>query len=113
MAPDEIVAYLRSLPSPWTDSGPKGRQALASALFSKLEVEGYQRMRYELTPDARDLGLDAALPAELEVGVQMGGFGRGERGSASLAHLRFRPRFVLENRTPAPQLWPSMHRKAG
>jgi hypothetical protein len=55
-------------------------------LFAKLEVEGYQRMRYELTPDARDLGLDAALPAELEVGAQMGGFGRGERGSASLTH---------------------------
>ena len=25
--------------------------------------------------------------------------GRGERGRASLAHLRSRPRFVLENRT--------------
>jgi hypothetical protein len=83
----------------WTDAGPEGRQALASALFSKIEVEGYQKMRSELTPDARDLGLDAALPAQLEVGAQMGGFGRGERGSASLAHLRVRPRFVLVNRT--------------
>ena len=48
-------------------------------MFTRLEVEGYQRMRYELTPDAIDLGLDAALPAEPEVGAQMGGFGRGER----------------------------------
>ena len=79
MAPDEVVAYLRSLPALWTDAGPEGRQALASALFTKLEVEGYQKMRYELTPDAVDLGLDAALPAELEIGGQMGGFGRGER----------------------------------
>jgi DNA invertase Pin-like site-specific DNA recombinase len=79
MAPDEVVAYLRSLPSLWTDAGPEGRQALAAALFTKLEVEGYQKMRYVLTPDAIDLGLDAALPAELEVGAQMGGFGRGER----------------------------------
>ena len=44
MAPDEVVAYLRSLPSLWADSGPEGRQALASALFTKLEVEGYQKM---------------------------------------------------------------------
>jgi hypothetical protein len=40
MAPDEVVAYLRSLPSLWRDAGPEGRQALASALFSGLEVEG-------------------------------------------------------------------------
>ena len=79
LEPAEVVAYLRSLPSLWTDAGPEGRQALASALFTKLEVEGYQTMRYELTPDAIDLGLGAALPAQLETGGQMGGFGRGER----------------------------------
>jgi hypothetical protein len=78
MAPEEVVTYLRSLPSLWDDSGPEGRQALASALFTRLEVEGYQTMRYELTPDAVDLGLGAALPAQLETGGQMGGFGRGE-----------------------------------
>ena len=79
MAPDEVVAYLRSLPSLWNDAGPEGRQALASALFTKLDVEGYQTMRYELTPDAVDLGLGAALPAQLETGGHTGGFGRGER----------------------------------
>jgi hypothetical protein len=113
MEPDEVVSYLRSLPSLWTDAGPEGRQALASALFAKLEVEGYQKMRYELTPDARDLGLDAALPAELEVGARMGGFGRGERGSANLTHLRVRPRFVLENATGPRVIWPVDVRKAG
>jgi hypothetical protein len=41
MAPDEVVAYLRSLPTLWNDAGPEGRQALAAALFTKLEVEGY------------------------------------------------------------------------
>ena len=30
--------------------------------------------------------------------------GRGERGRASLAHLRFRPRFVLENVTQAGEI---------
>jgi hypothetical protein len=106
-------AYLRSLPSLWRDAGPEGRQALASALFTKLKVEGYTKMRYQLTPDAVSLGLGAALPAQLETGGHTGGFGRGERGRASLAHLRFRPRFVLENVSPEPELWPAAYRKAG
>ena len=89
------------------------RQALASALFTKLEVEGYQKMTYELTPDVVDLGLGAALPARLETGGHTGGFGRGERASASLAHLRLRPRFVLENVTPTVIPWPTAYRKAG
>ena len=54
MAPDEVVEYLRALPSLWADAGPEGRQALASALFTKPEVEGYQKMSYQLTPDADD-----------------------------------------------------------
>ncbi len=45
MAPDEVVAYLRALPSLWNDAGPEGRQALASALFTKFEVEGYTKRR--------------------------------------------------------------------
>ena len=40
-------------------------------------MEGYQSMFYELTPDAIELGLNAALPAELEFGKRE--FGRGER----------------------------------
>ena len=72
-----------------------------------------QKVTNELTPDAVDLGLDVALPTKLEVGAQMGGFGRGERGSASLTHLRVRPSFVLENVTGPPKVWPVDERKAG
>ncbi len=79
LAPGEVVAYLRSLPSMWTDAGPEGRRALATALFAKVEVEGFRRMEYELTPEAIELGLNATLPAVLEVGGQIGEFGRGER----------------------------------
>ncbi len=82
LAPGEVVAYLRSLPSMWTDAGPEGRRALATALFAKVEVEGFRRMEYELTPEAIELGLNATLPAVLEVGGQIGEFGRGERNSA-------------------------------
>jgi hypothetical protein len=78
LGPGEVVAYLRSLPSLWSDAGPEVRRALVTSLFSKIEVEGYRRMTYELTPDAIDLGLDATLPAELAVGAQIGEFGRGE-----------------------------------
>ncbi len=77
--PAEVVAYLRSLPSLWTDAGPEGRQALASALFTKLEVEGYQKMTYELTPDAvRARASTRPYRRSFELG-QIGGFGRGER----------------------------------
>jgi hypothetical protein len=78
MAPDEVVAYLRALPSLRADAGPEGRQTLATALFTELEVEGYKKMRYELTPDAVTLGLGAALPAQTETGGHTGGFGRRE-----------------------------------
>ena len=83
LRPDEIVAYLRSLPSLWADSGPDGRQALASAIFARTDVLGFERLEYELTPDAVELGLDAAMPAVFEVGSKIGEFGRGERARAS------------------------------
>ena len=69
----------RSLPRLWADSGPDGRQALVGAIFARLDVLGFQRLEYELTPDAIDLGLDAALPPVLELASQIGEFGRGER----------------------------------
>ncbi len=80
LSPPEVVAYLRSLPAMWNDAGPEGRQALATALFTTIEVEGYRKMTYDLTPAAIEMGLNAALPAVLEVGTwQIGEFGRGER----------------------------------
>ena len=51
----------------------------STALFARIEVEGYQRMEYVLSPEAIELGLRGALPAILEVNCQIGEFGRGER----------------------------------
>jgi DNA invertase Pin-like site-specific DNA recombinase len=79
LSPPEIVDYVRSLPSLWADAGPAGRQALATAIFARTEVLGFERLEYELTADALDLGLDAALPARMRLGQKVGEFGRGER----------------------------------
>ena len=53
--------------------GPK-----VTALFARTDVIGFERLEYELTPDAIELGLGAALPATFEIGKERG-FGRGER----------------------------------
>jgi hypothetical protein len=96
MAPDEVVAYLRSLPSLWSDAAPEGRQALAAALFTKLDVEGYTKTRYQLTPDAvtsvsaqpcrrssrpvvTQVGLVGAVPADRMCGRGAGGVLVGQR----------------------------------
>jgi hypothetical protein len=97
----EAVAYLRSLPSLWADSGPDARQVLATALFARTDVLGFERMEYELTLDAIELGLGAALPAVFELG-QKREFGRGERASASLTQQSLR--FLMINRTPGESL---------
>jgi hypothetical protein len=60
LTPAEIVAYLRSLPGLWADSGPDARQAIATAIFARTDVLGFERMEYELTSDAIALGLDGA-----------------------------------------------------
>jgi hypothetical protein len=88
LTPPEVVAYLRSLPALWADSGPDARQTLATAVFARTDVLGFERMEYELTPDAIALGLDAALPAVFELRDQIGEFGRGERDRASDTELR-------------------------
>ena len=90
LSPSEIVAYLRSLPALWADSGPDGRQALVSSIFARTDVLGFQRLEYDLTPDAIDLGLDAALPRVLELEGQIGEFGRGERSSGHTIQLSVR-----------------------
>ena len=78
----EVVEYLHSLPALWAEAGPDGRQALATALFARTEVTGFEQMVYELTPDAIELGLDAALPAVFELSGTIAEFGRGERARA-------------------------------
>jgi hypothetical protein len=79
LTPTEIVEYTRSLPRLWADAGPDGRQAMVGAIFARLDVLGFRRLEYELTADAIDLGLDAALPPVIELERQIGEFGRGER----------------------------------
>jgi hypothetical protein len=83
------VDYLRSLPSLWADAGPDGRQALATAIFARTDVMGFERLEYELTADAIELGLDAALPAMFELTGTIGEFGRGERDCTSHNRLSF------------------------
>ncbi len=79
--------YLRSLPRLRADAGPDGRQALVVAIFARLDVLGFQRFEYELTPDAIDLGLDVALPARTELDCQIAEFGRGEKDSPATNDL--------------------------
>jgi len=69
------------------------------AIFARLDVLGFERLEYELTPDAIDLGLDAALPPVLDLRSQIGEFGRGERDSPSVTHQS--PGLLLVNGTPA------------
>ena len=54
-------------------------------------------MIYELTPDAIELGLAAALPAVFELSCSIAEFGRGERNSAVMSDAPAVVRFVREN----------------
>ena len=98
----EVVDYLRSLPSLWADAGPDGRQALATAIFARTDVMGFERLEYDLTPDAIELGLDAALPAMFELTGTIGEFGRGERDSPATNDLPITMRLA---EAPEPFDW--------
>ena len=114
MAPDEVVAYLRSLPTLWADAGPEGRQALASALFTKLEVEGYTKMRYAAHTRCRyprsrrsPTGADWR-PVVTQVGLV------GARGVAPAWPTCGSGRnSCSRTSTPAARSWPAAYRKAG
>jgi hypothetical protein len=96
--PDEIVGYLRSLPTLWAESGPDARQTLTTAIFARLDVLGFKRLESELTADAIDLGFDAALPPVLEFRSQIGEFGRGERKRAFTSDTTATVTFVPSER---------------
>jgi hypothetical protein len=107
---DVAVRYLKDLDGTWAAAdGGQGRKMLAEALFERIEVRGFREARLHLTDAAIAHGFGAVLPESFGISVN----GRGERGRASLAHLRFRPRFVLENVTPEVRAWPVAYRKAG
>jgi hypothetical protein len=93
----------RELPRP--DSGPAGRQAIATAIFARTDVLGFERMEYELTSDAIELGLDAALPAVHELQSKIGEFGRGERRQATLRHLNVPANLLLEIEVTGTERW--------
>jgi hypothetical protein len=105
LSPEEIVDYIRSLPRLWEESDTVGRQALVTAIFTRLDVLGFERLEYELTPDAIDLGLDATLPAVLDLGHQNGEFGRGERRQATLRHLNVPANLPLEIEVTGGERW--------
>jgi hypothetical protein len=47
-------------------------------------------MSYELTPDAIELGLNAALPPVYELRASIGEFGRGERSQPDTIRVKVR-----------------------
>jgi hypothetical protein len=48
---------------------------------------GFEQMIYELTPDAIELGLNAALPPVYELRASIAEFGRGERSQTDRSDL--------------------------
>ena len=68
---------------------------MPSALFQQRRDA---TLEYELTPDAIDLGLDAALPPVVELECKIGEFGRGERNCAVMSDAGAVVRFVRGER---------------
>ena len=62
-------------------------------------------MIYELTPDAIELGLAAALPAVFELSCSIAEFGRGERRQATLRHLNVPASLPLEIEITGTERW--------
>ena len=104
-----MVGYLRSLPALWADAGPDGRQVLATALFARTEVLGFEQMTYELTPDAIELGLAAVF----ELTCSIAEFGRGERRQTTLRHLNVPASLPLEIEVTGAERWTCANSRAG
>jgi hypothetical protein len=105
LSPTEIVDYLRSLSTLWTDSGTTGRQAIVSAIFAQIDVLGFERLEYELSADAISLGLDAALPPIMELKGKVAEFGRGERRQTTLRHRNVPANLPLEIEVTGTERW--------
>ena len=100
----EAAAWLQDLPALWHAADDSGRRLLTEALFEKVEVLGVKSVTIHPTPEVDAHGWSEAfgptpqlIPVEMVAGA-IGTDGRGERGRASLAHLRFRPRFRARER---------------
>jgi hypothetical protein len=113
---DDARRFLRDLPYLWEAADLERRQMLARAIFERIEVLGVETVRIIPTREALDNGwFDAWAGATLHIPLSPESvrYGRGERDSAILAHLRVRPRFLLENVTRPRRVWPIHERKAG
>lgn len=86
------------------------QRRLAQALFVHVEVLGPGRVWLHPSDEVVALGWATTMTGEFAAPLRQSG--RGERGSASLTHLRVRPRLVLENVTGPPRVWPDDYRKA-
>jgi hypothetical protein len=64
MSANEVVGYLRDLPTLWADA-PASRVRIAESLFERIDVLGFQRAGIHLSGDAIGRGLAAALPVSL------------------------------------------------
>lgn len=77
---DVAVRYVRELPETWRKAeGGSGRQLLASALFSRIEVLGIKEATVHLSEHAVRHGLAAALPAEMRILVNWSGREESQR----------------------------------
>jgi hypothetical protein len=100
--PDVAVRYVRELPETWRKAeGGSGRQLLASALFSRIEVLGIREATVHLRAHAVRHGLAAALPAEMRILVN----GRGERRQTSTTDLNVPVRLPLEIALTGVESW--------
>jgi len=97
----KVVEYLRDLPVTWERaSGGLGRRMLAEAVFSEIRTLGFKEMEFELTDEARRMGLGTALPEGTFV-LGVSGYGRGERSSGHTYQLTVH----IESRGAQPLLY--------
>jgi len=64
---DEVVAYVRDLPSLWRDTDAAGRKSLATALWSDFAALGWQKVTYTWTRHALEVGLGRLVPGEINL----------------------------------------------
>ena len=111
ITPSEVAHALSDMRRLFSKAEPRTQQGIAQALFKRVEVLGPLQVWVHPSEEAEAHGRASAMHGEFEREVRR--YGRGERGRATLAHLRSRPRFVLENVTPTVRIWPLVERKAG
>ena len=77
-----MVSRLALSTRSWTSSPSDEVKLVGARGIAPPELSNpsaYQRLEFELSQDALDLGLDAALPHMIELEQEIGEFGRGER----------------------------------